>query len=95
MNLYSKIRKVLSKKNQGKLSSFLIKFGIKPSVNTRVKSTFNTGIAVFSADFEMAWAFRYSKPKRTSSKNGIKGKEPFQRFLVYLTPIKSLLPGQR
>src|SRR4030042_3128688 len=63
MNVYSKIRSYLSAKNQGILSKFLIQTGLKPRVNRKVKSPFKHGIVVFSADFEMAWAFRFSKTK--------------------------------
>ena len=82
MKLYSSIRKTLSKKNQGKLSQFLIKFGIKPSLNTRVKSPFKRGMVIFSADFEMAWAFRYSKTRKEQAvRMGLKEREQFPQIL--------------
>jgi len=58
---YSKIRNSLSEKNQGKLTRFLITSGLKPRVNRKSVSPFKKGMVVFSADFEMAWAFRFSK----------------------------------
>lgn len=61
MNLYSKIRESLSESNKGRLSKFILLSGIKPKLNKETVSPFNEGIVVFSADFEMAWAFRYSK----------------------------------
>jgi peptidoglycan/xylan/chitin deacetylase (PgdA/CDA1 family) len=61
MNLYSEIRKRLSNENKGRLSKFLIISGLKPRANSNVISPFENGIVIFSADFEMAWAFRYSK----------------------------------
>ena len=61
MSLYSELRGRLSKENKGRLSKFLILSGLKPKVNSNVISPFEHGIVVFSADFEMAWAFRYSK----------------------------------
>ena len=61
MNLYSKIRVNLSNENKGRLSKLLILSGLKPMVNRKVRSPFRQGIVVFSADFEMSWAFRYSK----------------------------------
>jgi len=59
--MYLKIRRRLSQKNRGRLSKFLILSGLKPAVNHKVISPFDEGIVVFSADFEMAWAYRYSK----------------------------------
>jgi peptidoglycan/xylan/chitin deacetylase (PgdA/CDA1 family) len=64
MSLYSKIRERLSKSNKGRLSKFLILSGLKPKVNRKADSHFEKGIVVFSADFEMAWAFRFSKTKQ-------------------------------
>lgn len=64
MSFYSKFRTNLSHKNKGHLSSFLINSGLKPSCNKGVKSQFSKGIIVFSADFEMAWAYRFSKTKK-------------------------------
>jgi peptidoglycan/xylan/chitin deacetylase (PgdA/CDA1 family) len=61
MSLYLKIRGRLSNDNKGRLSKFLVLSGLKPKVNTKAISPFEHGIVVFSADFEMAWAFRYSK----------------------------------
>jgi len=61
MSLYSKIREKLSNDNKSRLSKFLVISGIKPKINTKVRSPFKEAIVVFSADFEMAWAFRYSK----------------------------------
>jgi peptidoglycan/xylan/chitin deacetylase (PgdA/CDA1 family) len=60
MTLYSAIRNNLSIKTQGRISKFLIYSGIKPTYNT-AKSLFEKGSVIFSADFEMAWAFRFSK----------------------------------
>ena len=42
----------------------------------KVKSPFNKGIIIFSADFEMAWAFRFSKTKRNEAvKKGLEERE--------------------
>jgi hypothetical protein len=67
MNVYSKIRASLSIRNQGRLTKFLVNSGIKPTVNKTAKSPFEKGIVVFSADFEMAWAFRFSKTKQNEA----------------------------
>ncbi len=63
MRLYSKIKSRLSVKNQGRLMQLIYRLGIKPRYNRRATSPFKKGIFVFSADFEMAWAFRYSKKR--------------------------------
>jgi peptidoglycan/xylan/chitin deacetylase (PgdA/CDA1 family) len=63
MNIYSRFRNTLGNKNKGRLSKILINFGLKPKVNRKVLSPFEKGIVIFSADFEMAWAFRFSKLK--------------------------------
>lgn len=64
MSIYSQFRSLLSNKNKGRFSQFLISSGLKPRVNSKVLSPFHKGIVVFSADFEMAWAFRFSKTRQ-------------------------------
>ena len=61
MNIYSTLRSYLSDKNKGVLTRILIESGLKPKVNRKVDSLYKKGVVVFSADFEMAWAFRFSK----------------------------------
>jgi peptidoglycan/xylan/chitin deacetylase (PgdA/CDA1 family) len=76
MNIYSKLRSFLSDKNKGLLTKFLITSGLKPKVNRKAESPFKKGIVVFSADFEMAWAFRFSKTKkREAIKKGLEERE--------------------
>lgn len=58
---------MISNKNKGRLSKFLIISGLKPTINRKFTSPFKKGIVVFSADFEMAWAFRYSKTKKNQA----------------------------
>lgn len=62
--IYSLIRNVLSPQLRGYLTLVLYFFGLKPKVQ-RVKSSLKRGVVVFSADFEMAWAFRFSKRSGT------------------------------
>lgn len=64
MNIYTTLRSFLSQNSKGGLTKFLITSGLKPKVNRRVKSPLSKGTVVFSADFEMAWAFRFSKTKQ-------------------------------
>jgi len=62
-SLYSLIRSVLTVEGQGFLTRVLYRTGLKPSVQ-RSTGAFDKGIVVLSADFEMAWAFRYSKKQK-------------------------------
>jgi len=59
--LYEKARKVISKRGRGHLSKLLVFSGLKPTANSARASGRRQGTVVFSADFEMAWAFRYSR----------------------------------
>ena len=63
MRLYSNIRKLLPQSARGNLTKFIVQTGFKPTYNKSTESLFNKGIVVFSADFEMAWAFRFSKTR--------------------------------
>lgn len=93
MNIYSLFRSFLSNKNKGALTRFLIKSGLKPKVNRQAASPFKKGIVVFSADFEMAWAFRFSKTKQQEAiKKGLEERENipvllglFQKYLIPVT----------
>lgn len=58
--LYSVIRQMLPRNMRGMLTQALYVFRFKPKIQ-KTKSPLKKGIVVFSADFEMAWAFRYSK----------------------------------
>lgn len=93
MNIYPKFRSFLSDKNKGALTRFLIETGLKPRVNHQADSPFKRGIVVFSADFEMAWAFRFSKTKHKEAiKKGLEERENipvlldlFKRFNIPVT----------
>jgi len=67
MKLYSFLRKLVSEKNKGRLTRLLYYIGLKPTCNNQAKSPFSKGIIIFSADFEMSWAFRFSKKKQNIS----------------------------
>jgi peptidoglycan/xylan/chitin deacetylase (PgdA/CDA1 family) len=91
MRIYSDFRKLLSNRNKGRLTRFLVNSGLKPQVNKQVVSPFKTGIVVLSADFEMAWAFRYSKTKASQAMN--KGIEERRNVPVLLAMFnKNQLP---
>ena len=93
MRIYSRVRSCLSDKNKGTLTRFLIEAGLKPKVNRKANSPFKKGIVVFSADFEMAWAFRYSKTRKHETvKKGLEERENipvllglFQKYNIPVT----------
>jgi len=58
---YRKIYYHLPVMIRGMVSGNLYRWGIKPTVNKHVRSPFNRVMVTLSADFEMAWAFRFSK----------------------------------
>jgi hypothetical protein len=60
---YIFIRKIIPSGWHGLLTALLFYLNIKPTVNRKVKIPFSKGIIVLSADFEMAWAFMYSKTR--------------------------------
>lgn len=66
---YTEIRKALSEKNKGRLTGLLINTGLKPSVNRGILSPLKRGTVIISADFEMAWAFRFSKTRHQEAVN--------------------------
>lgn len=69
----------------GFLTALLYVLGVKPTVNKKAKSPFKKGIVVISADFEMAWAFRYSKTRGDKAeKMGLQERENVPRLLVLL-----------
>ena len=89
MNFYLKLKSHLSLKNQGRLMQLLYLTGLKPTVNQQNKSTFRKGIVVFSADFEMAWAFRYSKRKgKLATEMGLQERENFPKILQLFNQYK-------
>ena len=58
--IYGFIRVLLPKDLKGKVTQGFYLLNLKPSVEPG-PSNLEKGIITFSADFEMAWAFRYSK----------------------------------
>ncbi|NOU18357.1 MAG: polysaccharide deacetylase family protein [Bacteroidales bacterium] len=81
--LYTFIRKIFPTQWHGILTVLLYYLKIKPTVNRRVKSPFSKGIIVISADFEMAWAFRYSKTKGSIAEQlGLRERENVPKLLT-------------
>ena len=60
---YGIIRNRLPLSLKGKITRNLYKSGVKPTVNNKIRSSLDKGVVILSADFEMAWAYRYSKIK--------------------------------
>lgn len=83
MNIYKIIRNTLSVKNQGRLSRMIYASGLKPTVNKTKSDLFDKGVVVFSADFEMAWAFRFSKKRSKNAESmGMLERENFPRLIA-------------
>lgn len=59
--VYSGLRSLLPTPVKGIFSRALVGLHVKPTVNRARKGHFNKGVVVFSADFELAWAYRWSK----------------------------------
>lgn len=80
---YMLIRKIFPSHWHGLLTALLYDLKIKPTINKKVKSPFTKGIIVLSADFEMAWAFRYSKTKEKIAEGmGLKERENIPKLLT-------------
>lgn len=96
--MISKIKKIykntypkLPKQVQGTITKFVFEYGNKPFVKPPEKSSFPGGCNggfVISADFELAWAWRYSKTSKEPLKLAIKKakqeRENVPLFLKYL-----------
>ena len=67
MRLYKTLRSLLSHHARGRLTRLLYITGLKPRVNRSTKSPFKKGVVVLSADFEMAWAFRFSRTRHAQA----------------------------
>lgn len=81
--LYILIRKIFPSQWHGLLTALLYDLKIKPTINKKVKSPFTNGIIVLSADFEMAWAFRYSKTKgKIAESMGLRERENVPKLLT-------------
>lgn len=82
--LYKLIRKMFPSRWHGLLTVLLYNLKIKPTINRKVKSPFSKGIIVLSADFEMAWAFRYSKTKaKIAEQMGLRERENVPKLLEF------------
>lgn len=79
--IYSVFRQLIPKEFRGFITQFLFFSGIKPTTQ-KIKSPLKKGVVVFSADFEMAWAFRYSKKQATNAV--IKGLEERKNVPVFV-----------
>lgn len=81
--VYSFIRKIFPKQWHGLFTALLYDLKIKPTVNRKIKSPFSKGIIVLSADFEMAWAFRYSKTKgKIAESMGLKERDNVPKLIT-------------
>lgn len=79
--IYALLRKLLPGSLKQKITLLLYKSGIKPRVNKSQASPLSKALIVFSADFEMAWAFRYSKKVKDPVKMGLRERHNFPDIL--------------
>jgi peptidoglycan/xylan/chitin deacetylase (PgdA/CDA1 family) len=88
--IYGKIRSRLNEKHQGHLSRLVFLFSGKPTVkrdNIDLNKNFpnkEKGGLIVSADFEMAWAWRYTKTGVHYIKKGRAERQNFPRILKTL-----------
>jgi len=81
--LYKFLRKVFPTQWHGLLTILLYDLKIKPTINRKVETPFSKGIIVLSADFEMAWAFRYSKTNgKIAEVMGLRERENVPKLLT-------------
>jgi len=59
--LYSRLHSRLPLPAKGMISRALVDLRLKPTVNKGKRGFFKKGVVVFSADFELAWAYRWSR----------------------------------
>jgi peptidoglycan/xylan/chitin deacetylase (PgdA/CDA1 family) len=86
--LYKNIYSSLPKSFQGEISKVVFKYSDKPSVKAKGNNYFPDGAKggfVISADFELAWAWRYSKTSRQPFKLALeKAKQERENVPVFL-----------
>jgi len=74
-SIYSNVYPSLPKSIQGNLSKLIFKYGNKPTVKNNGSKKFPGGCkggVVISADFELAWAWRYTKTNKEPFKHALK-----------------------
>lgn len=80
---YILLRRIFPAKWHGLLTAFLYDLKIKPTINRKAKSPFSKGIIVLSADFEMAWAFRFSKTRgKIADQMGLRERKNVPKLLA-------------
>lgn len=83
INIIKYIKNLVPKLFIDKIVYLFYKVGLKPTTNTKLRSPFEKGIVVISADFEMAWAFRYSKMRNKYSEEiGLQERDNVPRLLL-------------
>lgn len=76
LNIYYSLMEMLPEKFRQKIRKGLYFSGLKPSVNTRKTNTvLSKGVVLLSADFELAWAYRYSRSKKNPVALGLKERQ--------------------
>ena len=87
-NIYNNFRNSLSDKNRIKLSKIVFRLTNKPYYDSSNKIELDKGVILISADFELAWAWRYSKRKVDPIKMAKQEREHFPLILNKLNELK-------
>ena len=89
-SVYKKVRAVLSDKNKGRLSKLVFLISNKPKIKTNdsnIKKKFphgEKGGLIFTADFELSWAWRFTKTKADFIKKGRIARDNFPKIIEIL-----------
>lgn len=79
--IYYYLRKLFPNSINGYITFFLFKTRLKPTTKKIKNNNQNNGIIIFSADFELAWAFRYSNFFSNYIELGIQERDNFPNIL--------------
>lgn len=86
--VYNHFRNTLSNKNKIRISKIIFILFNKPFYNSNNKIILDKGIVVISADFELAWAWRYSKRRVDHIKMARQERENFPIILNKLNELE-------
>lgn len=87
-NIYNKIRDKLPNSQKVRLSKLIFKLTKKPFYDSTNKIELNKGVIIISADFELAWAWRYAKRKVDPIKLAKQEREHFHLILNKLNELE-------
>ena len=85
--LYNKIRKKLPVAQRVQLSKLVFRLLRKPMYSAENKVPQDKGVVTLSADFELAWAWRFSKKNINAAEMGRREREHFPLILAKLNDL--------